>query len=389
MLAAMAILRDFGQPGDKLCGAPDSGFGWSIQSHRKRIHIKVLDKPTTNAATRSLPSALAGVPQSTPPLWLMRQAGRYLPEYREVRKHAKSFLDFCYTPERAIEVTLQPIRRFGFDASIIFSDILTIPDALQRNVRFLEGEGPHMDPLEDPAVIATLRAAYRPETLLPVYEAVRGVRAALPQETALLGFCGAPWTVATYMIAGKGTKEQAPARLFAYRHPVEFQALLDLLVEVSADHLVAQLDAGADTVQIFDSWASVLPAAEFDRWCIAPVKALVAKVRAARPKARIIAFPRGATTEGIQRFVRQTKVDGLSLDTATDLAGVAALKGLPTLQGNLDPLALVAGGHGLDRAVQRILEVADGRPYIFNLGHGILPETPIPHVERLIRLIRG
>jgi uroporphyrinogen decarboxylase len=349
----------------------------------------VLDKPTTTVATRSLPSALAGVPQDTPPLWLMRQAGRYLPEYREVRKHAKSFLDFCYTPDRAIEVTLQPIRRFGFDASIIFSDILTIPDALQRNVRFLEGEGPHMDPLEDPAVVATLRGAYRPETLLPVYEAIRGVRAALPKETALLGFCGAPWTVATYMIAGKGTKEQAPARLFAYRHPGEFQAMLDLLVEISADHLVAQLDAGADTVQIFDSWAGVLPAAEFDRWCIAPVKALVAKVRAARPKARIIGFPRGATTEGILRFARETKVDGLSLDTATDLAGVAALDGLPTLQGNLDPLALVAGGDGLDRAVVRILEVANGRPYIFNLGHGILPETPIPHVERLIRLIRG
>jgi uroporphyrinogen decarboxylase len=348
-----------------------------------------LDKPMTSLATRSLPGALAGQAQATQPLWLMRQAGRYLPEYRDIRKQAKSFLDFCYTPDWAIEVTLQPIRRFGFDASIIFSDILTIPDALQRNVRFLEGEGPHMDPLEDPGVVAALRSAYRPEVLLPVYEAVRGVRAALPKETALLGFCGAPWTVATYMIAGKGTKEQAPARLFAYRHPVEFQALMDLLVEISATHLVAQIDAGADTVQIFDSWASVLPAAEFDRWCIRPVKALVDKVRAARPQARIIAFPRGATTEGIQRFVRETKVDGLSLDTACDLAGVAELKDLPTLQGNLDPLALVAGGEGLDRAIDHILGVAEGRPYIFNLGHGILPETPISHVERLIRRIRG
>jgi uroporphyrinogen decarboxylase len=319
----------------------------------------------------------------------MRQAGRYLPEYREIRKQAESFLHFCYTPDQAIEATLQPIRRFGFDASIIFSDILTIPDALQRNVRFLEGEGPHMDPLEGPAVIGTLRAAYRPETLQPVYEAVRGVRAALQKDTALLGFCGAPWTVATYMIAGKGTKDQAPARLFAYRHPEEFRALLDLLVEVSADHLVAQFDAGADTVQIFDSWAGVLPAGEFDRWCIAPVKVLVGRVRAARPKARIIGFPRGATTEGLIRFARETKVDGLSLDTASDLAGVAALPDMPTLQGNLDPLALVAGGDGLDRAIDDILRVADGRPYIFNLGHGILPETPIPHVERLIRRIRG
>jgi uroporphyrinogen decarboxylase len=349
----------------------------------------VLDKPSGITSGRSLPGALAGQAQAIPPLWLMRQAGRYLPEYRAIRKEAKSFLHFCYTPEWAIEVTLQPIRRFGFDASIIFSDILTIPDALQRNVRFLEGEGPHMDPIEDPAVIATLKGVYRPETLLPVYEAVRGVRAALPPETALLGFCGAPWTVATYMIAGKGTKEQAPARLFAYKHPVAFQALLDLLVDISADHLVAQIDAGADTVQIFDSWASVLPASEFDRWCVAPVKALVAKVRAARPTARIIGFPRGATTAGLKRFVDETKVDGLSLDTACDLDGVAAMADMPTLQGNLDPLALVAGGDGLDRAIDAILRVADGRPYIFNLGHGILPETPIPHVEQLIRRIRG
>jgi uroporphyrinogen decarboxylase len=349
----------------------------------------LLDSPNPERSSRSLTGALAGLPQRIPPLWLMRQAGRYLPEYREIRKQAKSFLDFCYTPERAIEVTLQPIRRFGFDASIIFSDILTIPDALGRNVRFVEGEGPEMDPLTDPAVIATLRSVYDPGRLAPVYNAVKGVRAALPKETALLGFCGAPWTVATYMIAGKGTKEQAPARLFAYRHPTEFQALMDLLVEVSATHLVAQIDAGADTVQIFDSWASVLPAAEFDRWCIAPVKSLAKKVRAARPKARIIAFPRGATTGGIVRFARETSVDGLSLDTACDIDAVAALPALPTLQGNLDPLALVAGGDGLDRAVARILQIADGRPYIFNLGHGILPETPIPHVERLIRLVRG
>lgn len=342
-----------------------------------------------SAETRSLPGALAGVPQKVPPLWLMRQAGRYLPEYREIRKQSKSFLHFCYSPDWAIEVTLQPIRRFGFDASIIFSDILTIPDALQRNVRFVEGEGPEMDPLVDPSSVATLRTAYRPEVLLPVYEAVRGVRAALPKETALLGFCGAPWTVATYMIAGKGTKEQAPARLFAYRYPREFQNLMDLLVEISAAHLVKQIDAGADTVQIFDSWASVLPAAEFDRWCIAPVKSLVAKVREARPNARIICFPRGATTAGLQRFAREMKVDGLSLDTACDLSSVASLAGLPTLQGNLDPLALVAGGEGLDRAIDHIMSIAEGRPYIFNLGHGILPETPIAHVERLIQRIRG
>jgi uroporphyrinogen decarboxylase len=349
----------------------------------------LLDKPLSTVAARSFQNALAGVPQTIPPLWLMRQAGRYLPEYKAIRKQAKSFLYFCYTPDWAIEVTLQPIRRFGFDASIIFSDILTIPDALGRNVRFVEGEGPEMDPLIDPATVATLRSVYRPEKLLPVYEAMKGVRAALPKETALLGFCGAPWTVATYMIAGKGTKEQAPARLFAYRYPVEFQAMLDLLVDVSTVHLVAQIDAGADTVQIFDSWASVLPVAEYDRWCVAPVKELVRRVREARPQARIIGFPRGATTQGLIRFAHETKVDGLSLDTACDLSAIAGTAGLPTLQGNLDPLALVAGGEALDRAVDHILAVAEGRPYIFNLGHGILPETPIAHVEQLIRRIRG
>ncbi len=324
-----------------------------------------------------------------PPLWLMRQAGRYLPEYKALRAKSKSFLHFCYTPDWAIEVTLQPIRRFGFDASIIFSDILTIPDALGRNVRFTEGEGPEMDPITDPATIATLRSSYTPDILKPVYEAVKGVRAALPKETALLGFCGAPWTVATYMIAGKGTKEQAPARLFAYRYPQEFQALMDLLVDISATHLIAQIDAGADTVQIFDSWASVLPASEFDRWCIAPVKALAAKVRAARPTANIIAFPRGATTAGIHRFAAETDMNAISIDTAGDLAGLAQSEGLPVLQGNLDPLALVAGGDGLDRAIDHILGIARDRPFIFNLGHGILPETPIANVERLIRRIRG
>ncbi len=337
----------------------------------------------------SLTKALRGERQAVLPIWLMRQAGRYLPEYRALRAKSKSFLHFCYTPEWAIEVTLQPIRRFGFDASIIFSDILTIPDALQRNVRFTEGEGPEMDPITDPAVIATLAGVYNPDILKPVYEAVAGVRAGLPKETALLGFCGAPWTVATYMIAGKGTKEQAPARLFAYRHPVAFQALMDLLVDVSAVHLIAQIDAGADTVQIFDSWASVLPAEQFDRWCIQPVKALVDKVRAARPYAGIIGFPRGATTEGLLRFASETDVDGLSIDTAGDLAGIAVKAGLPTLQGNLDPLALVAGGEGLDRAIDAILAVAADRPFIFNLGHGILPETPIAHVEHLLKRIRG
>jgi uroporphyrinogen decarboxylase len=369
-----------------------SGFrnpAHQTESQKRKRPSFLLDKVKPEMPSANLQKALVGERQSVPPVWLMRQAGRYLPEYRALRAKSKSFLHFCYTPEWAIEVTLQPIRRFGFDASIIFSDILTIPDALKRNVRFTEGEGPEMDPITDPAVIATLRDVYNPGILKPVYEAVKGVRAGLPKETALLGFCGAPWTVATYMIAGKGTKEQAPARLFAYRYPAEFQALMDLLVNVSAVHLIEQIDAGADTVQIFDSWASVLPAEQFDRWCIRPVKALVDKVRAARPNAKIIGFPRGATTEGLVRFAAETKVDGLSIDTAGDLANLATWANLPTLQGNLDPLALVAGGDGLDRAIDTILAVAENRPFIFNLGHGILPETPIPHVEHLIKRIRG
>jgi uroporphyrinogen decarboxylase len=343
----------------------------------------------TDTQSRKFAIALSGNQQTVPPVWLMRQAGRYLPEYRAIRKQAKSFLDFCYSPEVAIEATMQPIRRFGFDASIIFSDILTIPDALGRNVRFVEGEGPEMDPISDPAVITGLMDHYKPDVLLPVYAAVKGVRAALPAQTALIGFCGAPWTVATYMIAGKGTKDQAPARLFAYRYPQAFQQLLDVIVAVSVTHLVAQIDAGADTVQIFDSWAGVLPALEFDRWCIAPVAKLVAAVRAARPHARIIAFPRAATTHGLQRFVSAVRVDGLSLDTTADLADLAADTRFACLQGNLDPLALIAGGDTLDRAVDHILDQARLRPFVFNLGHGILPETPIAHVEQMLRRIRG
>jgi uroporphyrinogen decarboxylase len=375
--------------GDNLWATLRSALQPSNRKHRKRNLSLLLDKAKSPLNLRSFQNAITGSAQTVPPLWLMRQAGRYLPEYRALRTKAKSFLHFCYTPEWAIEATMQPIRRFDFDASIIFSDILVIPDTLGRNVRFLEGEGPQMDPIDDPAVIAGLRGVYDPSVLEPVYQAVTGVRAALPKTTALLGFCGAPWTVATYMIAGKGTKEQAPARLFAYRHPEAFQTLIDLLVEISAAHLIRQIDAGADTVQIFDSWAGVLPPAEFERWSVQPVKTLVAAVRSQRPEAKIIGFPRGVTTQGMIRFAAETGIDGLSIDTAADLAGVAAHQGLPTLQGNLDPLVLIAGGDALDRAVDTILAVAENRPFIFNLGHGILPETPIAHVERLIGRIRG
>jgi uroporphyrinogen decarboxylase len=332
---------------------------------------------------------LAGEPQSVPPIWLMRQAGRYLPEYRELRAKAPSFLDFCYTPRNAIEVTLQPIRRFGFDAAIIFSDILVVPDALGQRVTFEAGEGPRLDPIESSDDLLKLRESLDFEKLEPVFEALAGVRAALPNDVALIGFCGAPWTVASYMIAGRGTPDQAPARLFAYRQRDVFEKLIDRLVDVSAEYLVRQLRAGAQAVQIFDSWSGVLPVAEFERWCLAPVKAIVSKVRAEIPDAPIIAFPRGAGTY-IADFSPFDGLAAIGLDTAVNPAWAnATIPKTIALQGNLDPLALLAGGDGLDEGIDRILSAMAGRPHVFNLGHGILQQTPIAHVERLVKRVRG
>ncbi len=255
--------------------------------------IGVRSEPTASLAKPFL-AALAGERQKTPPIWLMRQAGRYLPEYRELRAKAPTFLDFCYTPRLAVEATLQPIRRFGFDAAILFSDILVIPDALGQAVSFESGGGPRLDPIGDAEALATLRDEPDWGRLQPVFETLDRLKTDLPKETALIGFCGAPWTVASYMIAGRGTPDQAPARLFAYRHPDLFARLIDRLVDASAEYLRRQFAAGADAAQIFDSWAGVLPPAEFDRWCVAPIKAIAAKVRAETPNARLIAFPRGA-----------------------------------------------------------------------------------------------
>lgn len=322
-------------------------------------------------------------------MWLMRQAGRYLPEYREIRSEAASFLDFCYTPERATEATLQPIERFGFDAAILFSDILVVPDALGQTVRFAEGEGPRLEPVIASDDLSLLKPRIDLDHLAPVLKTVQMVRAALDEDKALIGFCGAPWTVATYMIAGKGTPDQKPARMFAYRNPETFQRLIDLLIEASADYLIAQFEAGVDCVQIFDSWAGVLPKPEFDRWCLAPARAIVEKVRARVPDALIIGFPRGASTE-LPEFAALTGVNAVGVDTAVDMAAAArAVPASVTVQGNLDPFALIAGGETLDRAVDYILGATRGRPHIFNLGHGILPETPIEHVERLVERVRG
>jgi uroporphyrinogen decarboxylase len=319
----------------------------------------------------------------------MRQAGRYLPEYRQVRQKAGSFLDLCFNPELAAEVTLQPVRRFGFDAAILFSDILVVPHALGQHVAFEAGEGPRLEPIAEPLVLRRLRERIDHGTLRPIYETIERVKQELPQEVTLLGFCGAPWTVATYMIAGCGTPDQFPARLFAYRHPQAFAGLIDLLVQASAEYLIRQLDAGVDAVQIFDTWAGILPAGEFQQWCIEPSARIIAAVRERVPRAKVIGFPRGAGTE-LGSYLASVPVDAVGLDWMVELAFARdhVQKQRP-VQGNLDPLALLVGGEALDRAVDTILEAFGQGPFIFNLGHGILPDTPIEHVERLVARVRG
>jgi len=320
---------------------------------------------------------------------MMRQAGRYLPEYREVRAKAGGFLDLCFTPELAAEVTLQPIRRFNFDAAIIFSDILVIPYALGRAVRFEVGEGPRLDPLDTPEKIATLRSEADFSQLAPVFEALRRVRAELDPKIALIGFCGAPWTVATYMVAGQGTPDQAPARLMAYRHPEAFSKIIDALVENSVEYLLGQLKAGADALQIFDTWAGVLPPSEFARWSIEPTRRIVAGVRKQAPGAKIIGFPRGAGAL-LLAYVEATGVDAVSIDWAAEPSLIREkVQSKVAVQGNLDPLALIAGGAALDSAVDDVLANYAGGRLIFNLGHGILPETPIAHVDQMIARVRG
>jgi uroporphyrinogen decarboxylase len=328
---------------------------------------------------------LEGGLEKVPPVWLMRQAGRYLPEYRELRAKAGSFWGLALTPEYAAEVTLQPVRRFGFDAAILFSDILTVPEALGQKVTFTQGEGPSLKPVTTARGFVEDREAWA-RYFEPVYEALRLTRVGLPKDTALLGFAGAPWTLATYLAAGAGGDEQKAAKLWAYRDLQGFGYLLDILGDCVAFHLIRQLDAGADAVQIFDSWASGLPAAMFDRVVVAPTRRIVETVRAERPKARIIGFPRASTLAGYEAYVRATGVDAVSLDTAAPMDWAAKTLGCG-LQGNLDPIALIAGGAALDRAVDDILEATAGRPHIFNLGHGILPETPIGHVEQLLKRI--
>ena len=340
-----------------------------------------------SAKSRKIVDVLNGKTISPPPVWLMRQAGRYLPEYRKTRAEAGSFLDLCYSPELATEVTLQPIRRYGFDAAILFSDILVIPDALKRNVRFEEGHGPRLDPI-DPDGIFALKPDGVAKHLEPVMEAVRRIRAALPEETALLGFCGAPWTVATYMIAGHGTPDQAPARLFAYREPRAFACLLDMLAELSADYLVAQIDAGADAVQIFDSWAGVLGEKEFAEFAVRPVRRIIDSVRSRRPQAKIIAFAKGAGLL-LKTYRQETKADAIGLDWSVPLSFAAELQKDGPVQGNLDPMRVVAGGAALDEGIDALLQPLGNGPLLFNLGHGITPQADPDHVTRLVARVRG
>jgi uroporphyrinogen decarboxylase len=332
---------------------------------------------------------LDGAAQNPPPVWLMRQAGRYLPEYRALREKAGDFLNLIFTPEHAVEVTLQPVRRFGFDAAILFSDILVIPHALGQSVRFAAGEGPRLEPLAGAQGVARLAGEVDQKVLAPIYETVRQVKAKLDGGTALLGFCGAPWTVASYMIAGQGTPDQAPARLFAYREPAAFATLMDILVDASAAYLVRQLQAGADAVQIFDTWSGVLPPEEFARWCIEPTRRIMAKVREQVADAKVIGFPRGAGTL-LGRYVDELAVDAVGLDWTVDRGFVRErIQSRVAVQGNLDPLVLVAGGAALERAIDAVLEAFAERPFIFNLGHGIVPETPIAHVEAMLKRVRG
>jgi uroporphyrinogen decarboxylase len=323
------------------------------------------------------------------PIWLMRQAGRYLPEYREIRARAPNFLEFCYSPALATEVTLQPLRRFPLDAAILFSDILVIPDALGRRVRFLEGEGPQLDPLTGGADVAALEEDRVLTRLAPVFETVERVRSALPGDKALIGFAGSPWTVATYMTIGRGGSDKGEARLWAYRNPDAFEKLLAVLARATALYLCAQIKAGADAVQLFDSWADGLPAPAFDRWVIAPTRAIVDAVRAEHPDVPIIGFPRGCGG-AIGRYQHETGVNAVGLDTGADPEMVnSALPAHVAVQGNLDPMLMIAGGDPLIAEADRILADYAGRPHVFNLGHGITPQADIATVDRLIRHVTG
>ncbi len=332
---------------------------------------------------------LNGDVAAPPPIWLMRQAGRYLPEYRKLRSQAESFLDFCFNPDLAVEATLQPIRRYGFDAAILFSDILVVPHALGQKVWFEEGKGPRLEAVREAADIDRLTGRDLRSVLAPVYQTVHDVRESLPPDVALIGFAGAPWTVATYMIEGASSRDFALVKGCMEAEPESFARLIDLLIGATADHLIAQADAGAEVLQIFDSWAGALNGEDLQRWSIAPLRDLVERIKAAHPGVPIILFPRGVG-DMYGAVAKECGADALSLDSTVPLGWAKReLQPRIAVQGNLDPQVLVAGGSDLEAACREILGcLADG-PFIFNLGHGILPETPLENVSRLVEIVRS
>jgi uroporphyrinogen decarboxylase len=345
--------------------------------------------PSRQSHERRLLRVFAGEALTPPPIWLMRQAGRYLPEYRAVRARVGGFLDLCYSPRLAAEVTLQPIRRYGFDAAILFSDIFVVTDALGQRVDFIEGEGPRLDPIRSEGELSRLNPDATRAKFALVCETVARLRQDLPHETTLIGFCGAPWTLATYMVEGQKSADQAQARLWAYRDPAGFQRLIDLLADVSVEYLSGQVEAGADVLQIFDSWAGSLADDQFRRWVIEPTARMVAQLKKRHPGVPVIGFPRGAGGQA-KSYAADTGVDAVSCDTAMPLEFMAReLSPCTVVQGNLDPLLLVTGGPALERRVAETQAALSRRPFIFNLGHGIVPETPPENVARLVELVRG
>jgi uroporphyrinogen decarboxylase len=343
---------------------------------------------TDAGQAKPLLAVLCGERAEPPPVWMMRQAGRYLPEYRELRQHKGGFLDLVYDSDAAAEITLQPLKRFPrLDAAILFSDILIVPFAIGQNLTFVAGEGPRLTPPLMTAALDDLTAY--PARLDPIYETVRKVRAQLDPATTLIGFAGSPWTVATYMVAGQGSREQAEARRLAYTDPGRFAAIIERIEAVTLRYLCGQVDAGAEVVQLFDSWAGSLSPSQFEQWVIAPTARLVAGLKQRYPKLPVIGFPKGAGGK-LAGYVRETGVDAVGLDETVDPQWAArTLPPSVVVQGNLDPLALIAGGAILDEAVTRILDAFAGRAHIFNLGHGILQDTPIAHVEQLLGRLKG
>lgn len=345
------------------------------------------NSPLANQAIKPLLAVLNGERRDPPPMWLMRQAGRYLSEYRELRHVKGSFLELVYDSDAAAEVTLQPLKRFDFDGAILFSDILIVPFAIGQNLSFVSGEGPRLTPPLMGAELDSLTPFLA--RLEPIYETVRKVKATLPPQTTLIGFSGSPWTVATYMVAGQGSREQSETRRMAYADPQRFQDIIDRIERVTYGYLSGQIEAGAEAVQLFDSWAGSLAPSEFERWVIAPTARLVERLAQEHPGVPVIGFPKGAGGK-LAAYARETGVTAIGIDETVDPAWAdrELPPGLP-VQGNLDPLALLAGGEALQVATKRILDAFAGRPHIFNLGHGILQDTPVQHVEQLLAHVKG